>query len=164
MKKKIILIVIIILACSLVGYGFYKSEDIDENNENINKTNLSGDVILTENDEEDDTKSIEFTEEKIAGSFKFTNIKFNYIGAEEYEFVANVENVGNENLEATNIDIKAIGANGEEISIFGGITTPLMPSEKGVFKTYVLTDVSMVKDVEFLCQNFFISNILTTKE
>lgn len=150
MKNKIILIVVVILVCSLagyVGYRFYKNDNVMENDENINSN--SGDVLLPNNEETDLTNGIVIDEEKVVENFKITNIKFNYIGVDEYEFLADVENLGSTLNEAKNVDISVLNENGDVISIFGGIIKPLMSNEKGVLKSYVLGNLKGTKSVEF---------------
>ena len=115
-----------------------------ENDGNINN---NGDFEI--NGEIDSANGIVIDEEKFVENFKITNIKFNYIGVDEYEFLADIENLGDAVIEAKNVDINVLNESGEVISIFGGIIKPLMSNEKGVFKTYVLGDLKGAKTVEF---------------
>lgn len=142
-KKKFILITIIILLCLVIGFIVLKPKKPTSPNDNPTPNNITNENVLN------DSKTIIIPGEKSIENFKFTDIKFERINAEEYEFSAIIENTGTEIIESTNLDIKLMNSKGEVISIIGAITKPLMPNEKGILKTFILNDIKDTNDVDF---------------
>ena len=146
MKKKIILSIIVILVCFIDGYVVYRNYKIKDIEKNADINN-NGEVAI--NKEANLANEIIIGEEKFVGNYKITNIKFNCIGVDEYEFLADIENLESTLVDSKNVDISVLNESGEVISIFGGIIKPLMSNEKGVLKSYVLGDLTGAKSVEF---------------
>ena len=140
-KKKRIIITLIILLCLVIGFIVLKPKKPTSPNDNPTQNNITNEI--------NESKNIIIPGEKSIENFKFTDIKFERINAEEYEFSAIIENTGTEIIESTNLDIKLMNSKGEVISIVGAITKPLMPNEKGILKTFILNDIKDTNDVDF---------------
>ena len=141
-KKKIVLFTLIILLCLIIGF-------IMLNNKPKNPSGIIDNSTQNSITNENVLNTIIIPGEKTTQNFKFTDIKFEPINAEEYEFLATIENTGTEIIDSTNLDIKLFNSNNEIICVVGAITKPLMPSEKGILKTYILEDIKDTKDAEF---------------
>ncbi len=142
-KKKIILRICLILVIVLLGVVIFKfvkkGNDLPQDDVTNNVT--SGDNFKLEE------KSIE--EIKKVGDIEISNIKITLVQEEESKITANVKNTSENDIEATNVEIKII-RNGKNPDIIGGIIPALSANEESTFSVPVLANIVDADDVEIV--------------
>lgn len=123
---------VIFVACAVAIYSIKLKKAPDTQKEQQVVT-VSGDTVY-------------YSQAKKVGNIELSNIKITLIEKNKCKLEADVYNNSEEFLSSTNVDIKAIKANGEN-EIFGGIITALAPHERNTFETYVVSDVRDAKDI-----------------
>ena len=152
MRKKNVLIVIIILVLAALGISVWRFQN--SNNSNVvngdNNINLNENINNTENQNTNSPTYTQGSGEKIVGNIKFKNMKTEVTGENEYEFTVEIENLSDNNLEETNVEINALDSAGNVAEVFCGVIKALTPHERSTLKIEVYTDITAFENFEFI--------------